>query len=64
MNQSHDAADRVMLAVFELLNWDEIEVIFAPDTIALITRDAQRVLGEKGVPLEEVYQIEIVRPFD
>jgi hypothetical protein len=53
-----------MVATFELLNWDEIEVIFAPDTVALITRDAQRAMGEKGIALEEVYEIEIVRPFE
>lgn len=54
---------RVIHAVFELFNDDEIDVTFAPDTVALITRDAKRVLEEVGVELEDVYEIEMVRPF-
>jgi hypothetical protein len=64
MNQTPDNPGQVMYAIFELLNWDEIDVTFALDTVALITRDARRALEEAGVSLEDVYQIEVVRPFD
>ena len=64
MNQTPDNPGQVMYAIFELLNWDEIDVTFALDTVALITRDARRALEEAGVSLEDVYQIEVVRPFE
>jgi hypothetical protein len=64
MNQTPDNPGQVMYAIFELLNWDEIDVTFASDTVALITRDARRALEEAGVSLEDVYQIEVVRPFE
>lgn len=64
MNQSYDKSVQVMHAVFELFDEREIDVTFAPDTVALITRDARQALNDAGVSLEEVYQIEVVRPFE
>jgi hypothetical protein len=63
MNQMDDS-ERVMYAVMELFDEREIDLVLAPDTVALLTRDVKKALAQAGVTPEEVYEIEIVRPFE
>lgn len=51
-------------AVLVLFDEREIDVVLAPDTAALLRRDVEQALANEGAPLEEVYEIEIVRPFE
>ena len=53
-----------MYAVLELFDGKEVDVALAPDTVTLLTRDIESVLAQSNVPLEEVYEIEITRPFE
>ena len=64
MNQSQSYPEKIMCAVIELFDEEEIDVFLAPDTIELLTRDVQRVLEQLNISLQEVYEIEIVRPFE
>lgn len=64
MDQLQSNPEKGMYAVFELFDEREIDVVLAPDTIELLTRNIRRVLEQSNVPLQEVYEIEIVRPFD
>ena len=64
MNQSQLYPEKIMCAVIELFDEEEIDVFLAPDTIELLTRDIQRVLEQLNIPLQEIYEIEIVRPFE
>jgi len=64
MTQADTSPEKVLYAVIELMDEQELDVTLAPDTAALITRDVQKALDELGVSLAEVYEIEIVRPFD
>jgi hypothetical protein len=63
MNQTNDS-ERVMYAVMELFDEREIDLVLAPDTVALLTRDVKQALAQAGVTPQEVYEIEIVRPFE
>jgi hypothetical protein len=63
MNQTNDG-ERVMYAVMELFDEREIDLVLAPDTVALLTRDVKQALAQAGVTPQEVYEIEIVRPFE
>ncbi len=64
MTQTDTSPDKVLYAVIELMDEQELDVTLAPDTVALITRDVHKALDELGVSLAEVYEIEIVRPFE
>ena len=64
MDQLQPNPEKGMYAVLELFDEREIDVAFAPDTIELLTRDIRRVLEQSNIPLQEVYEIEIVRPFE
>ncbi len=64
MKQADTSPDKVLYAVIELMDEQELDVTLALDTVALITRDVQKALDELGISLAEVYEIEIVRPFD
>lgn len=64
MTQADTSPDKVLYAVIELMDEQELDVTLAPDTVALITRDVHKALDELGISLAEVYEIEIVRPFD
>lgn len=64
MNQLQSNPEKGMYAVLELFDEREIDVALAPDTIELLTRDIRRALEQSNIPLQEVYEIEIVRPFD
>ena len=56
--------NKVIYAVLELLDGQEIDVPFAADTAALLRRDVEKALQKLDVPLRDVYEIEIVRPFE
>lgn len=62
--QSDLNSKKSMYAVLELFDGREVDVTLAPDTVALLTRDIENVLVESNVPLPEVYEIEITRPFE
>lgn len=64
MDQLQPNPEKAMYAVLELFDEREIDVALAPDTIELLTRDVRRVLKQSNIPLQEVYEIEIVRPFE
>lgn len=57
-------SERIMYAVLALFDEREIDVVLAPDTVALLTRDVKQALVQEDVTLPEVYEIEIVRPFE
>jgi hypothetical protein len=63
MKQTNDS-ERVLYAVMELFDEREIDLVLAPDTVALLTRDVKQALAQAGVTPQEVYEIEIVRPFE
>jgi hypothetical protein len=56
--------EKKMYAILELFDGKEVDVALAPDTVALLTRDIESVLAQSNVPLQEVYEIEITRPFE
>jgi hypothetical protein len=56
--------NKVIYAVLELLDGQEIDVTFAADTAALLKRDVEKALQKLNVPLHDVYEIEMVRPFE
>ncbi|MBK8989779.1 MAG: hypothetical protein IPM39_27585 [Chloroflexi bacterium] len=64
MKQADTNPDKVLHVVLELMEGQEVDVTLAPDTVALITRDVQKALDEIDVSLAEVYEIEMVRPFE
>jgi hypothetical protein len=64
MNQASDPQAGKLYAVLVLFDEREIDVVLAPDTAALLKRDVEQALAKEGVPLEEVYEIEMVRPFE
>ncbi len=64
MKQADISPDKVLHVVLELMEGQEVDVTLAPDTVALITRDVQKALDEMDVSLAEVYEIEMVRPFE
>lgn len=64
MNQLQPNPEKGMYAVLELFDEREIDVVFAPDTVTLLKRDIQQVLDEVGISLAEIYEIEVVRPFE
>jgi hypothetical protein len=56
--------EKKMYAILELFDGKEVDVALAPDTVALLTRDIENMLAQSDVSLQEVYEIEITRPFE
>lgn len=64
MNQIGDTQEESLYAILVLFDEREIDLVLAPDTAALLKRDVEQALAKEGIPLAEVYEIEMVRPFE